>query len=246
MSMIAQYRKQAAVQAKHRISVCLQYLPLNNIIKLPCACIYYLFYLLIISNSSDQGTGGTLFYFVIISSIYLTDSKSPLAHTYLKLYLPLFMISQIAQKLGKHSTNSNILQWFPTSNTHPAIQANKQPNDQYTREILRILARWVPGTTSVMQVAVKGRAIPIPIPQKNLTTKKKVNDVHIHDSKPKKDVMMASQSKNLYLPYLSEQVYKYDPIDTPRYTIVMSNDLSNLSKFHSSPSLGISNPNTIV
>lgn len=38
----------------------------------------------------------------------------------------------------------------------------------------------------------------------------------------------------------------YEPIDTPRYTIVISNDLSNLSKFHSSPNLGISNPNTIV
>lgn len=61
---------------------------------------------------------------------------------------------------------------------------------------------------------------------------KKVNEVQRQESNPKIEVIMASINKNLYLPYLSERVSRYEPRETPKYTTVISNDLSNLSNPH--------------
>jgi hypothetical protein len=44
---------------------------------------------------------------------------------------------------------------------------------------------------------------------------KNVKEVHRHERNPNTDVIIASINKNLYLPYLSEYVSRYEPIDTP-------------------------------
>lgn len=45
---------------------------------------------------------------------------------------------------------------------------------------------------------------------------KKVNEVQIQESNPKMEVIIASTNKNLYLPYLSEKVSRYEPKETPK------------------------------
>lgn len=45
---------------------------------------------------------------------------------------------------------------------------------------------------------------------------KKEKEVQIQESNPNTEVIIASTSKNLYLPYLSEYVSIYDPRETPK------------------------------